>query len=115
MEFGNHLSESLQTTLNPPTHCEKLSGNDQFNAFRPVAMEVATLIASSGGEEYEEVFHILTQLLHSWKLNRKVVLLELAEKSELTSLEELESDRHAAHIVDDDVMMVENECTGIKK
>lgn len=31
--------------------------------------------------------------------------------SETTSLERLESDRDAAHIVGDDVMMVVNECT----
>ena len=53
--------------------------------------------------------HILKELLH-----RKVVLLEIDQMSEKTSLERLESDRDAAHIVDDDVMMVANECTRIE-
>lgn len=57
-----------------------------------------------GGKEYKEMFQIPKGLLH-----RKVVLLEIAQMSETTSLERLESDRDAAHSVDDDVLMVANE------
>ncbi|XP_062850532.1 uncharacterized protein LOC134321922 isoform X1 [Trichomycterus rosablanca] len=60
----------------------KFSSNERFSTVCPIAMEIASLIASCGGQEYQDKLQVLRNLLNSWKANKQSVVLEIASSTE---------------------------------
>ena len=73
-EVLNNGSERCRVISMPKS---KFGSNDRFNTVCPIAMERASLIASCGGQEYQDKLQILTNLLNCWKINKQVVLIEM--------------------------------------
>lgn len=74
-------ANSPPTCIQSPACNKEVSGNDRFNAVCQGALKLAILIAGAGGAEYQEMFQMLKNLLHGWKLNKKIALLELDQKN----------------------------------